>query len=631
MASIPPYLKEYSQLPRPITFVERQTLEARDLRDAQAYRLKLRHLHNQALHAPGILSGLGLNVGMDPRGFWLEQGFAIDGFGRELIVPRPVFTPWESSAANGALLNLFERIGSSSYFPPDSDLFQYQHIDVWLRYRLVPGGRHRGTKPPQPPHRWLEQAFLCLTAVAIEPANPDLQQVGGPVPTDPHRPPGLPPELHDGSAGVDPLQALNASAEQDWPVYLGRLTRQFSPLAGGEVQNSYSLDPAQPPLSAPLVGAAIHSASRFTIPEDPKDPNPTPRNPVPTAQMLLGDERFENRLHFAVRVADENGKLAERLRLDRPGGGTISGDLTLARFPNMSVREQAYDLRLESLPPDDRDEELPDPERPGCILPAADVKDASALRFNARSAPPKQAYPWRMYRTEVVEQGKTIQELRIEIADSGDPKTPERNQFEIGSWHDQKGVVQFHPCLIVRENCEVEFTADEVTLIGSYRTDPALKPPIQTAPGEPVPEVPPGAVPPTGEAFLEELARQWAAGIGSGAGVATGLDIQTPAVLQRTPGQPTFSYPITLTNNSGLPFSFISVVESLQIGNDLIPTRLVGGIFQLPPGQTEQIQVDHPAINLPANPMPIRISLTVIAFDPAFKPLYATHSKNQNI
>jgi hypothetical protein len=609
-------------LPRPITFVEGQILRAQDLKDEQSYRQRLRHLHNLALHAPGVFKGLSLEASTDPRGFWLDPGFAIDGLGRELVVPRPVFTSWDLKDSDGNTINRFDRVGSRAYTPEGNDLFQYQHMDVWLRYRVR-----------RSQDRSFEETALCLTAVSALPPDSKLGLEARPAPVNPSRPPGVSPDLYEDPTGVNPLKAMDAGEDAEWPVYLGRLTRQVTSSQDGTTSSSYSLEPRPAALGALLVGESVHSASRVPIPEDPENPRPSVPEPVPTAQMILGDELFKDRLHFAVRLPDEKGRLVEKFSLDRPGGGTISGDLTLARFPTMSFRDQAYDLRLESLPQQDRDEELPDPERPGCRLPGPSVGDASALVFTALPSPPKQALPWHVYRTEVAEQGRKIQELRIEMGNSGDPKTPQRNQLQVGSWHIENGTEQFYPCLIVRENCEVEFTGPEITLIGSYITDPALKPPVQTAPDEPAPPTPPAAVPPTGEAFLEELARQWAAGIGSGAGVATSLSMRMDNLARSQNGQ-SFSYQLTVTNDDGLPLSFISIAESVRIGNNNpIPTRLVGGIFQLPPKASNLVQVDHPPLNLPALPATVSvvISLTVIAFDPAFKPLYATREFNRLI
>lgn len=71
-----------------VRYEERQRLLAADFRAEQAYRLALAGRHMLAPHLWGVVSGLRL-VGSG-AGWLLQPGLAVDGDGREIIVPRPV-------------------------------------------------------------------------------------------------------------------------------------------------------------------------------------------------------------------------------------------------------------------------------------------------------------------------------------------------------------------------------------------------------------------------------------------------------------------------------------------------------------------------------------------------------------
>lgn len=63
-----------------------------DFNDAENYHLEKRHLHNQAFHAPGVVShyGDGLRVTSRGRGdlsLEIGAGYAIDGLGRDIYIP----------------------------------------------------------------------------------------------------------------------------------------------------------------------------------------------------------------------------------------------------------------------------------------------------------------------------------------------------------------------------------------------------------------------------------------------------------------------------------------------------------------------------------------------------------------
>ena len=69
-----------------VHYFERQFLRTEDFSDEQAYHLAMRRRHNIGQHSWGVVYGLSLatdNLG-NPC---VQPGFAIDGYGRELVLP----------------------------------------------------------------------------------------------------------------------------------------------------------------------------------------------------------------------------------------------------------------------------------------------------------------------------------------------------------------------------------------------------------------------------------------------------------------------------------------------------------------------------------------------------------------
>src|SRR6185369_13903765 len=75
-------------------YFQRQYLGADDLEAQQAYHRDMRRRHNVGQHTWGIVTGLDLIEKpneIDPSAIdvFISPGFAIDGFGREIIVSQP--------------------------------------------------------------------------------------------------------------------------------------------------------------------------------------------------------------------------------------------------------------------------------------------------------------------------------------------------------------------------------------------------------------------------------------------------------------------------------------------------------------------------------------------------------------
>jgi hypothetical protein len=78
------------------------------------------------------------------------------------------------------------------------------------------------------------------------------------------------------------------------------------------------------------------------------------------------------------------------------------------------------------------------------ILP----REHAAIRF-ASTAAPTAASPWTWYRTRIQRQGRSVDQLRVEIGHPGEGGDPARNRFVVGTRDVVGGVATFHPCLSV--------------------------------------------------------------------------------------------------------------------------------------------------------------------------------------
>jgi hypothetical protein len=74
-----------------VRFFAGQFLTAHDFEAEQAYHMEMRRLHNRSLHGVGIVEGLGVAEGdSQSGGMVVSPGFALDGFGNEIVLDRPV-------------------------------------------------------------------------------------------------------------------------------------------------------------------------------------------------------------------------------------------------------------------------------------------------------------------------------------------------------------------------------------------------------------------------------------------------------------------------------------------------------------------------------------------------------------
>lgn len=245
---------------RRVRFRERQPIRASDLSEEQAHLVSMRRRHSIGGHGWGIVDGLELTL--DGGALVLQPGVAVDGYGRELIVPEP--TPLGN--------DIRAQLGSTVF-------------DAWLLYcRLEATRPQRGRRECDPGQhsRCEEVAYVRLTAVA-ESAHPVVAR--------------RPPDVEAADADFPPNRTPPDGSDRPWPVYLGRVTlRDGAPP---------TIDPAGRPY-ATLRGERIVA--------------PSGRADLQVGGELVGDHR-----RFVVRTG-EPGATTERLVVDRDGTTTISGD-----------------------------------------------------------------------------------------------------------------------------------------------------------------------------------------------------------------------------------------------------------------------------------------------------------------
>ncbi len=106
--------------PQRALYRERQRLRAADLRAEQEYLLGLAGQHHIGPHRWGIVRGLSIVGKKDQEEAVVTPGYAIDGYGRELVVFEPVRISLQKSAKNYVYLYYCERAQGSCGDSPNS-------------------------------------------------------------------------------------------------------------------------------------------------------------------------------------------------------------------------------------------------------------------------------------------------------------------------------------------------------------------------------------------------------------------------------------------------------------------------------------------------------------------------------
>lgn len=246
-----------------------QYLRSQDFTAEQQYHLAMRRRHLIAHHRFGIVSGLDITL-HDGRPV-VEAGMAIDGYGREIVLPER--TPLDMPRAFTARAT--------------------DELQVWIAYDLL------GTEPAPPGYAscsdGAETTYRLSERPVLRYTVPDLDH------PDPRRPATVPTGDHE----FGPARTPPDDPTHDWPVYLGTVTRARE---GGT--DTYTIDTDGRPLAG-LVGEMIESVSGRT-------------------SVQVGAERDDDPFRFAVRVHEAEGDPeVPRLSVLRDGDVAVVGRTAL--------------------------------------------------------------------------------------------------------------------------------------------------------------------------------------------------------------------------------------------------------------------------------------------------------------
>lgn len=281
-----------------VHYFEGQFLRTQDFNDEQAYHVAMHRRHNIAHHTWGIVSGLEL-VQIEGN-FFVEPGMAVDGYGRELVLPQK------------------SPLSQSAFVDKNS-----KELEVWLVYDRAgtdkpPSGyagceNGSGNGNGESFYRWTERVQIVL-----EKPDPEFP--------DPRQPKGL--ILQD--RNFDASRISPDCPKSYWPVYLGQIINDPTQ----KQQFAVKLDNRP---YAGLVGNLIEA-------------------PSGRARVQIGSERADDNRRFAIFTpdADNPDKWRPRLAIHDDGELKIRGNTSLYGDLTMSggaIEFEAGTARAPNAPP----------------------------------------------------------------------------------------------------------------------------------------------------------------------------------------------------------------------------------------------------------------------------------------
>jgi hypothetical protein len=350
-----------------VHYFDRQYLRLDEFVDEQAYHLVAHRRHNLAHHHPwGIVGGLELCLDETGRPA-VEPGFAVDGYGRDLVL----------DAAQPVPVTAFDELGS-------------EEIAVWIVY-----DRFGSDRAPEG-YAGCDRSAAAADFYREQERPRIVTDVPDPDAFDPRAPETVPEADRDFGPHRTPPDAVT----DDWPVFLGRVTRD----AADPSNPTYALDLKD----RPYAGAV---AASLTAPFDRERP-----------RLLLGGDLGSDTAAFRVMVPGADGGLDPALEIDPAGALTAHGEVAVRGDLDLDGGVLEFSVA-----------------RPAGLEPSPD---------------PGAPQPWRIYRhhqeaaeaaavdpvtgTEIPAQA-IGEQLRIEAADSG--------EVVIGVFSEDDGA--FKPCLTV--------------------------------------------------------------------------------------------------------------------------------------------------------------------------------------
>jgi hypothetical protein len=103
-----------------LSFFDGQRLFAADLGGIDDYNRRMRWLHNQSLHQPGVGKGFAVTGALGDRQVSVGAGYALDSLGREIVLTRTVIVPIPPVASEAGGQSVFFDLAVS--YPDDSQL-----------------------------------------------------------------------------------------------------------------------------------------------------------------------------------------------------------------------------------------------------------------------------------------------------------------------------------------------------------------------------------------------------------------------------------------------------------------------------------------------------------------------------
>jgi hypothetical protein len=601
-----------------VHYRERQPLRATDLHQEQSYHLAMRRRHHIAHHGWGIVAGLRVAAD-EADGFVVEPGMAIDGYGRELIVPEPYQLP----------LGCF-------------DVLACDTIDMWLVYRRLaetPPQRGRWDCGPGRHSRWREEAYVRLVpADTIDPCQP------------------VDTSATDCACGAQEV-SLDDS-EREWPVYLGRIgqplpedppPRHYVALTGEtitapsgrarvQVGSGTSGDRQFFAVRLPDENGAF--IDRFTIDRDGHATihgETTLDGDLIVGSLTLRTDDLNDPARLARTLRDAQDPLSQYLRgtfsqetLDQLSGyrgvcppsgmlqevlvtalNTALEDLTLydaQRFAHVRLREETEALRkMIQRNPQTQNRQLLqrlfnrlllEDGYPEVIAP---MGVTPSVEFRPMETPPEAAAPWQIYHTIVSQNDTLIHQLRLELGHPGDTGNPSLYKLVIG----HAGINGFVPCLTVAADCTVTIH-DNLTIMGQL-----VQGPIQADPDD--------------SRFADALLDQWLQGIATAGATLDSLRLELTAPEEVSAGGP-LNYTITVRNIGTRPVTPVQLRGSLTVrmqGQTVDQQEIRHDLATLDPGREDIVTT----YDVTAEGGDITIAVTALGIGPAGNIVSASASK----
>jgi len=201
-----------------VRYFAKQFLRVDEFRDEQLYQLTLRRLHNNAQHTWGIVSGL--DIVSEDDATVVRPGYAIDGYGRELL-----------------LTEKFPLVAENF------DALATERLDVWLIYGRsddgsVPAGYGECAGSSGSSYRASEEPKVLVERTLSNTV-------------DARRPPGVPREVLDA-----PVPPTSDNPSDLWRVYLGRITR---------LEGKIVIEPGPRPYAGVVAEAIDHPANATRV------------------------------------------------------------------------------------------------------------------------------------------------------------------------------------------------------------------------------------------------------------------------------------------------------------------------------------------------------------------------------